>query len=589
MKRIHVESMIVFLFFMLELLGSGIAEAQSTGLPQFETSERVSKVETSANLLTELMEIAAENNLDWRKCDISTRMDTLPFQHFNLEMTTENLKPLAGFIDSVKNRWKTSILFLSAKPFFGSDSTTGRIQINMRLAFYPGGITKSLDEILDPLGNLDFFTGVFPSASSRPLLFGFEYEDGKGTQFKVVAERLSDLNDLAKTPRLPGRSKTISKSRLGEKVIFNLDFSRDIAFPLSGDLIAKFDSLSKVADVQEISWKDQKGQEKTTEILLTTSSEKLPALAEIFLAPAGWHPLKCEITAKNNLDWFFQFSMRPQERPENFDYSNLKKLFEIPFPSELREKLRIIWTPLKTLLSIDVGADPGAWNSEQMKKLKSDLQQAGFNPEGSKSFPATGEKEAFVQYFFGKSSALASGKSLQSGADAFQSFLAKTEVLEQTSMGNEKKYVLRLPYKLLPDLFQCLIPKENLSLTEFSLSCNHPHPAVVRVVVSEEKLPRANEFFRFIQGLTSPKVPWDIPEEQLKEKLIVHEVSVFPDGNFEISGQTLKSRLIFSQLFPILNSFGLESEPFFQSGNYRDHQMGRLMTFKVTGKGPAAR
>jgi len=56
------------------------------------------------------------------------------------------------------------------------------------------------------------------------------------------------------------------------------------------------------------------------------------------------------------------------------------------------------------------------------------------------------------------------------------------------------------------------------------------------------------------------------------------------DNTVSLQGLTLKSGLIFSHLFPLIERTGELREPFFSRGSYSDSKAGRLMNFTVVCK-----
>lgn len=91
----------------------------------------------------------------------------------------------------------------------------------------------------------------------------------------------------------------------------------------------------------------------------------------------------------------------------------------------------------------------------------------------------------------------------------------------------------------------------------------------------------SSEKFAILQQLLAPgMLPWKTGELTDKAPEVVSVETDFSD-KVTILGQTLKSSLIFSQLFPMIERAQGVNSPFFERGSYNDSPAGRVMNFHV--------
>ncbi len=571
----------------------GVENLQPVGQNQ---GTDISSFESSAAAINDFMTAAVTSGLDWRRCNLSTRMGDSNFQRFDLELYGDKLEAMKRFFEEVQKQKQLTIMELQGKPNYRREIASSTIQFNLTMALYPGGSSKSLDELLKPLDELDFFSPDASPQIDKAQLFSFHFVENKGTRFQVVGAKLSDLADLTKRPGLPGRSKTISKSRFGDADLFNLDFSHDNSFPSTSVLLEKFNQLSQISDIREITLDTDNRSEKVAIARLLMQPENLEKLADIFSSREGWLPLEADISgtpdkpakASPSLDesWTFTFTMRPQDRPDKFDAGEIKNTLSAAWPPAIRDLLKIHWTSKKISISIEFPSTPEMSSQELLKSTQSIADSLGYNPEGSRNLKDNLTGETQVRYSFGKNLSAAGQPNPAEGGKALKEIFSKAEILENVQTSTGQKYSLRLPFSEVGNILKTLLLLDKKGVSEFSLSCRNPEPAQVTFVQTDDKDSQARDFSKFLLSLCGNGVPWNLPEDSVKTGVVVQGMSISSDGRFEIVGITLKSRLIFSSLFPLLKKLPLEGEPFFSEGNYRDHSLGRLMTFKVTGKGP---
>ncbi len=91
----------------------------------------------------------------------------------------------------------------------------------------------------------------------------------------------------------------------------------------------------------------------------------------------------------------------------------------------------------------------------------------------------------------------------------------------------------------------------------------------------------ASQYFGKLQQLVVPgMLPWKTSELSA-DSAVVTAIETDFSSKVTILGQTLKSGLIFTQLFPMLERAQGVREPFFNRGSYSDSPAGRVMDYSV--------
>ena len=116
--------------------------------------------------------------------------------------------------------------------------------------------------------------------------------------------------------------------------------------------------------------------------------------------------------------------------------------------------------------------------------------------------------------------------------------------------------------------------------TYISISCRPDEKAAIIMRASIGKNMASERFARLQQLVMPGMLPWKTGELN-NESPAVTAVETDFSSRVSILGQTLKSGLIFTQLFPMLQRAPGINDPFFERGSYRDSPAGRLMEFSV--------
>lgn len=91
----------------------------------------------------------------------------------------------------------------------------------------------------------------------------------------------------------------------------------------------------------------------------------------------------------------------------------------------------------------------------------------------------------------------------------------------------------------------------------------------------------SSRYFAALQHLLTPGIlPWKT-DKLTDSAPAVTSVETDFSPKVKIMGQTLKSGLIFSHLFPMIERVPSVSAPFFEHGSYKDSDAGRVMDFTI--------
>lgn len=113
-----------------------------------------------------------------------------------------------------------------------------------------------------------------------------------------------------------------------------------------------------------------------------------------------------------------------------------------------------------------------------------------------------------------------------------------------------------------------------------SISSRPDEKAAIIMRAGTVKNDSAQHFAALQQLVTPGMLPWKTGELNDKSPGVTAVETDF-SAKVTILGQTLKSGLIFSQLFPMIERVQGVSAPFFERGSYSDSPAGRVMDFSV--------
>jgi hypothetical protein len=113
-----------------------------------------------------------------------------------------------------------------------------------------------------------------------------------------------------------------------------------------------------------------------------------------------------------------------------------------------------------------------------------------------------------------------------------------------------------------------------------SVSAREDGKAAIIIKVSSTRNDASRHFATFSNILRPGMFTWKsgkVPENMA----VLTTVETSFDNSVSLQGLTLKSSLIFSHLFPLIERTGELRDPFFSRGSYSDTKAGRVMDFTV--------
>jgi hypothetical protein len=113
-----------------------------------------------------------------------------------------------------------------------------------------------------------------------------------------------------------------------------------------------------------------------------------------------------------------------------------------------------------------------------------------------------------------------------------------------------------------------------------SVSAREDGKAAILIRVSPARNDASRHFTTFSNILRPGMFSWksgNIPENMA----VLTTVETSFNNSISLQGLTLKSSLIFSHLFPLIERTGELKDPFFSRGSYSDTKAGRIMDFTV--------
>ncbi|NLF97949.1 MAG: hypothetical protein GX569_14545 [Candidatus Riflebacteria bacterium] len=113
-----------------------------------------------------------------------------------------------------------------------------------------------------------------------------------------------------------------------------------------------------------------------------------------------------------------------------------------------------------------------------------------------------------------------------------------------------------------------------------SVSAREDGKAAIIIRVSPTRNDASRHFATFSNILRPGMFTWKsgkVPENMA----VLTTVETSFDNSVSLQGLTLKSSLIFSHLFPLIERTGELRDPFFSRGSYSDTKAGRVMDFTV--------
>lgn len=141
------------------------------------------------------------------------------------------------------------------------------------------------------------------------------------------------------------------------------------------------------------------------------------------------------------------------------------------------------------------------------------------------------------------------------------------------------EFTLSAPFSQIEEVLKTVIDQEWYP-TYLSVTSREDEKSAIILKAGNIKNSAASRFPALQELLTPGMLPWKTGELSDKAPAVTAVETDFSD-RVTILGQTLKSGLIFTHLFPMIERIHSVHSPFFERGSYNDSPVGRVMSFTV--------
>ncbi|HNW34768.1 MAG TPA: hypothetical protein PKM25_07550, partial [Candidatus Ozemobacteraceae bacterium] len=251
-------------------------------------------------------------------------------------------------------------------------------------------------------------------------------------------------------------------------------------------------------------------------------------------------------------------------------------LLDAPWPASQRDRLRFSWTPGAIQMTATVT------DERDVESLKPVAKTLGMTYQGAKRQESI--ESGALTVGFGRELAAGGPGALVSLDAPLGRFLGFAELLEDTAVRDGHRLVVACDFTEMPRLVEALQGDIGKRLQSLAMDCHPGARCRTTLMLAPQTRPEAAAMLNTVRALIGAPLFWNRPESDLAGGLIVTGLKMDDPERFAVMGMTLKSRLIFSDLFPALEKIPGVTEPFFRQGSYSDHNAGRLMNFEVTAR-----
>jgi hypothetical protein len=561
---------------LMGLLCVGIGFAQEP--PDSPVSRQLADLEQSAGMIARLMETAQAAGIDCRSCQLNTQLGGSGGQEYLLTLAGNDMGSLRDFFSRLEKSWNVAYREILLKASRSSVESGGTLTAKVRIALGPEITSRDVmafEKLLGPFVDLSFFSPLSGSPPQGVMLYDVQCSAGDPVRFQFVASSLQELKGLMLKDGVNGISQTLSKSRFLEHDIFTLDFAATGPGESGKELIRLYETFSPVAEITEL--RVNKTGSPVVVLRFAGGTSVAPALLEAVGRELALRPVEMKIQ-KNEGVLHLGSGAPAAPEPEVQGFFELIRAQALDDVGALKEAF---WRAGRVELTVTRPLAAEAELNQSLQNVKGAARALGFENEGTRTKP-DGEGALSIHLVFGKTRSEVAVPS--TGEKSWQSFLDTIDVVEKGPAGRGMGYSLKMPFARLPELLGLIKSSESGGIEEFSLTCRFGDNALVRCVVPAAATPDQKQKLAFIQQILSAStITWHCPDERAKNAVVLQAFSIDSLGAMQVSGITLKSSRIFAELFPALKKQGI-ADPFFAEGNYKDHELGRMMTFKVTGR-----
>ncbi len=533
-----------------------------------------STLRRSEDVLTEVMEHLDQAGLDCLRCTWRSTVAPEGGDVLQLEVRSPSLTQVRRFLDDLATRWTWQMLSFSARPDL-NETGEARVQVAMDLTMAPGAgpVPVGAEALFQKLGRLPFFAMSGPAPTGAQV-FGCRLEPGKTPEFQLIAPALDHLLEVQTRESFPGRSRSLSRTDFSGLPLFTVECTdQEGGLPVA-DLIALFTTLAGAAGLRESVIPRETSGEALVQATLDITGAQWTAVGEILATGFRFGLVKVEAKGEPSAGapagaWSCTLLLR-RGGTQGFPAPEIGSLLEAPWPPALKTNLQLLWLPSSLRLLAAVGGEPDV---ALLKAVGESLGLTYLGPQSRESL----ERNTMV-VAFGRQ---APPPGTTPGPPP--PGLTIGEEIDTTVTQAGPQTSVRVEFSEIPALLERL-RAEGKGVVQISLDCRPPDRPVLSYIVRDGRPEVTARVLRQATILTRLALPWNRPLADAERGLVLHGFTLDASDELVVRGATMKSRLIFTELFPKLQTIPGIDTPFFREGKYSDHAGGRLMRFVVTAR-----
>lgn len=546
----------------------------------------VSTLRDSNDIVGELINAAAEAELELSRCSL-TSAPSGGEARAELSVMAPGISDVKRLLAGLRLKRPVLVEKLAMKPSISSAVSSGTALFELELRLDPQdeeNIGNDALARLAPFEALPVFSLARP-AIDEVRLYSCSI-DAKGARaVQLVAPRLGDLSETVRkgADSMPAMSKAISRTTIGSSQVFTLDLSDDPAFGTAADLLVLFERLAKAGDLREITLQMAPDGSKLHKMVMHLSPEQTAQVGTLLVQENRQVVLKADVIPRAAPVWAVTLlagapssTGATQAERSVAPLADLVALLSAPWPVSRRDGLQFSWTPGSIQMNAVIT------DERDVDALKPVTTALGLTYQGAKRRESL--ETGVLTVGFGRELA-GGGPGVNVSMDApLSRFLGFAELLEDGAVQDGRRIVVACEFGEESRLLEGIQQDIGKRTRSISIECLPGTRCKTTLILASQDHPESAAILGNARALVSAALPWNRPESDLGNSLIVTGLKVDSPDRFAVTGLTLKSRLIFSDLFPALEKIPGVIDPFFEKGSYSDHKAGRLMRFEVTAR-----
>lgn len=473
---------------------------------------------------------------------------------------------------------------------------TGKSQVEFPIRFHckleipvdeAEGSAVFMREIWPKLKSFVFFNPA-ESVKETPELFSIEYSVPDILFIQLIAKEPDDFKKVASIAGIPDQCRSISRNIIENQTVYTMEFSSEQSLLSSSVMTDLFKSFMQCGSIFEITAGRSPDAKLYYNARLNVKSPDLERLKNLFEKTSSLELLKCEIRpAQPDLSadpytqgpsadfWTFALTFRPSSDAA-FPILQVMPLLDSDLPGWCLDELAIRWTPAGLTLTTSVE------NESQVEELKPIVRLCGLEYKGLLKQESLAKNKLMVA--FSTSAGDSSDYAIDMQDMKLGSYEGMGKVIDVQTLNNGERYTLEIGSEQIGELIEKLSADKNKSATGFTLDFIRDDRAKVVFTIIPGANEKSSDMLRLAGNILKSDLPLNCGESGLKDRAAVTGFKILSEEEFEVCGNTLKSGLVFSDLFPRLLKIPGAYAPFFKHGSYRDHDLGRIMKFEVQVK-----